>query len=180
MLASCELHRLPSRIISNTAGKQDDMKLGLSSLFSVRAMASQWVDYNMDISVAATSEGGGQYIFDTLLFTAMCGQCKIITLVWHKKDRFDSKMHGLTQKPRFDIKVPSSTQKCPPQHAPVDIVAIITNLLWEIFFSNFFSNILFIRIHGEMKMKLFLYEFKDIQYHYEIWNVIIIFCLWWP
>ena len=76
MLASCELHPLPPRIISNSAGKQDDMKLGLSSLFSVLALASQRVDYAMDISVAATSEGGGEYIVDTLLFNAMCGQCK--------------------------------------------------------------------------------------------------------
>ena len=55
----------------------------------------------------------------------------IITLVRHKKARFDSKMHGSTQKSPvrqqnawFDTKKPGSTQKCPPQHAPVDIAII--------------------------------------------------------
>ena len=45
---------------------------------------------------------------------------RIIILVWHKKARFDSKM----QNAWFDTKKPGSTQKCPPQHASVDIAII--------------------------------------------------------
>ena len=54
-----------------------------------------------------------------------CWPIWIITLVRHKKARFDSKMHGSTQKSpvrhknaRFDTKMPGSTQKCPPQLSP--------------------------------------------------------------
>ena len=49
----------------------------------------------------------------------------IITLVRRKKARFDSKMHGSTQKcPVRQKKMPGSTQKCPTQNAPVDIAII--------------------------------------------------------
>ena len=65
--------------------------------------------------------------------------------------------------------MPGSTQKCPTQHAPVDI-AIIKHpppLLWEIFFSNFIA-IFFLRTNREMKMKLFWYEFQI-----SIFNIIL-------
>ena len=58
--------------------------------------------------------------------------------------------------------MPGSTQKCPPQHAPVDI-AIIKHPPAppvRIFFFQFYSNILFLRTNREMKMKLYWYEFK--------------------
>ena len=64
----------------------------------------------------------------------------------HYNTRSTQKKPGLTakymarhKKARFDTKMPGSTQKCPPQHAPVDIVIIKhpPPLLWEIFFPNF-------------------------------------------
>ena len=66
--------------------------------------------------------------------------------------------------------MPGSTQKCPPQHAPVDI-AIIKHppapSVGNIFF-QFHSNILFLRTNREMKMKLYWYEFKT-----SIFNIIM-------
>ena len=66
----------------------------------------------------------------------------IITLVRQKKARFDSKMHGSTEKSpvrqknaRFDRKMPSPeciSWHCHYQTSPPP------PLLWEIFFSNFF------------------------------------------
>ena len=54
--------------------------------------------------------------------------------------------------------MPGLTQKCPPQHAPVDIAIINPPpLMWEIFFSNFIP---ILRTNREMKMKLYWYEFK--------------------
>ena len=71
-------------------------------------------------------------------------------------------MHGSTEKTRFDTKMPGLTQKCPPQHAPVDIAIIkhttpppVRNI-----FLQFYSNILFLRTNKEMKVKLDWYEFK--------------------
>ena len=58
--------------------------------------------------------------------------------------------------------MPGSTQKCPPQHASVDIAIInhpLRPAVRNIFF-QFFSNILFLRTNREMKMKLYWYEFK--------------------
>ena len=92
-----------------------------------------------------------------------------------------SKMHGSTQKCPVRHKMPGLTQKCPPQHASVDIAINIPRPpSCEKFFFQFYSNILSLRTHREMKRKFCWYEFKNIQYHYEIWNVIILFCLWWP
>ena len=78
--------------------------------------------------------------FTYLVWGPWCGGISlIITLVRHKKARFDSEMHGSTQKsPVRHINARFDT-KCPPQHAPVDI-AIIKHpppLPWERFFSNF-------------------------------------------
>ena len=56
----------------------------------------------------------------------------IITLVRHKKDRFDSKMHGSTQKYPVDTKMPSLA--CNSWHCHYRTSPLI---LWEIFFSNF-------------------------------------------
>ena len=63
-----------------------------------------------------------------------------ITLVRHKKARFDSTMHG-------------STQKCPPQHTSVDIAIIIHPTLVSNIFSDFIQIIRFLRTHREMKIK---------------------------
>ena len=101
----------------------------------------------------------------------------------HKIARFDSKMYGSTQKSpvqhknaRFDTKMPSPaciSWHCRYQTPP---------FMCEIFCFQFYSNILFLRTNTEMKMKLYWYEFKIIyiQHHYENWNIIILFCLWWP
>ena len=53
--------------------------------------------------------------------------------------------------------MPGSTQKCPAQHASVDIAIInpVRNILFQ-----FYSNILFLRTNTEMKMKLYWYECK--------------------
>ena len=54
--------------------------------------------------------------------------------------------------------MPGSTQKCPPQHAPVDIAIIKHPPSGEkCFFSNFIP---ILRTNREMKIKLFWYEFK--------------------
>ena len=50
---------------------------------------------------------------------------RIKTLVRRKKNRFESKMQGPTQKTGWIKKKAGSTQKCPTQHASFDI-AIIT------------------------------------------------------
>ena len=129
-----------------------------------------------NVSNGAKERGKSNYIFQWFIVMWLSN---IITLVWHKKARFDSKMHGSTQKcpvwhkyTRFDTKMPSPA--CTSWHYHYQI----SPLLWEI---QFHSNILFLRTNREMKMKLYWYEFKiSIQYHYENWNVIIIFCLWWP
>ena len=108
-----------------------------------------------------------------------------IMLVRLKKARFDSKMHGSTQKSpvrhkdaRFDTKMPSPARPswyCHHQPPPPPPTPVRNN------FFQFYSNILFWRTDREMKMKLYWYEFKiNIQYHYENWDVIILFCLWWP
>ena len=106
----------------------------------------------------------------------------IITLVRHKKARFESKMHGSTWKSpvrrknaRFDTKMPSPP--CINWHCHYETSP---TLQWEILFFQFCSNILFLITHREMKMKLYWYEFKYTRYHNENWNVIILFCLWWP
>ena len=66
--------------------------------------------------------------------------------------------------------MPGSTQKCPPQHAPVDI-AIMKHSpapsVINIFF-QFYSNIFFWRTNREMKMKSYWYEFKT-----SIFNIIM-------
>ena len=92
----------------------------------------------------------------------------IITLVRHKKARFDSKMHGATQKSpvrhknaRFDTKMPSPT--CTSWHCHYQT----SPLRWEIFFSIFFP---ILRPNREMKMKLYWYEFKI-----SIFNIIMKF-----
>ena len=66
--------------------------------------------------------------------------------------------------------MPGLTQKCPPQHAPVDIAIIkhppapsVRNIFFQVF-----SNILFLRTNREMKMKLYWYEFKS-----SIFNIIM-------
>ena len=99
-----------------------------------------------------------------------------------QKARFDSKMHGSAQKSpvrhknaRFDTKMRSPaciSWHCHYQTSP-------TPLLWEMFFFQFHSNILFLITHREMKKKLYWYEFKYIRY--ENWNlmIILLFCLWW-
>ena len=56
--------------------------------------------------------------------------------------------------------MPGSTQKCPPQHASVDIAIIkhppsCDNLFFPILIQNFF-----LITNREMKMKLYWYEFK--------------------
>ena len=66
--------------------------------------------------------------------------------------------------------MPGSTQKCPPQHAAVDIAIIKhppTPSVRNIFF-QLYSNILFLRTNREMKMKLYQYEFKT-----SIFNIIM-------
>ena len=67
------------------------------------------------------------------------------------------------KKARFDTKMPGSTQKCPPQHAPV----AIAHSCEKYFFSNFIP-IFLLRTNIEMKMKLFWYEFKI-----SIFNIIL-------
>ena len=58
----------------------------------------------------------------------------IITLVRHKKCLVRQQNAWFdTKKARFDKKMPGSTQKCPPQHAPFDIASI----KHQTFFSNF-------------------------------------------
>ena len=70
--------------------------------------------------------------------------------------------------------MPGSTQKCPPQHAPVDIAIINPPPpppSCEKYFFEFYSNILFLRTNIEMKMKLCWYEFKiNIEIEIEMWS----------
>ena len=56
--------------------------------------------------------------------------------------------------------MPGSTQKCPPQHAPVDTAIIKPRPSCEKYFFQFYSNILFLRTNKEMKTKLYWHEFK--------------------
>ena len=51
-------------------------------------------------------------------------------------------MYSEREGKRDDTKMPGSTQKCLPQHASIDI-AIITPLLWEIFFPILFQYFVF-------------------------------------
>ena len=119
--------------------------------------------------------------FVAFLSISFCATSLIITLVWYKKARFDSKMHGSTQKSpvwhknaRFDTKMPFPA--CASWHCHCQ-----TSPSCEKYFFQFYTNILFLRTNRKMKMKLYWYEFIiSIQYHYENWNVIILFCLWWP
>ena len=50
----------------------------------------------------------------------------------------------------------------------------------NVFFFQFHPIIWFLITHGEMKMKLYWYEFKYIRYHNENWNVIILFLNKYP
>ena len=89
-----------------------------------------------------TAESGNPIHYNTLS-TPKC-------MVGHKKARFDTKM-------------PGSTQKCPPQHASVDIAIIKHHPhppVRSIFF-QIYSNILFLRTIREMKMNLYWYEFMN-------------------
>ena len=83
----------------------------------------------------------------------------IRTLVQHKKARFDTKLHGPTQK------CPVRHKKGPTQHASVasDIIKIHPPLE---FFFQFYAYILFLRTHREIKMKLY--------WHWNIFNVNIV------
>ena len=74
------------------------------------------------------------------------------------------------KKTQFDTKMPSSTQKCLPQHAPVDI-AIIKHPhppSCEKYFFQILFQYLFLRTNREMKMKSYWYEFKI-----SIFNIIL-------
>ena len=86
------------------------------------------------------------------------------------------------KKARFDTKMPGSTQKCPLQHASVDIDIINPPppSCGKWFFFQFHSIIWFLITHGEMKMKLYWYEFKYIRYHNENWNITILFLNKYP
>ena len=82
----------------------------------------------------------------------------IITLVRHKKARFDSKMHGSTEKSpvrqknaRFDRKMPSP--ECISWHCHYQTSPPPSS---EKYFFPFFSHI-FLRTNREMKIKLFWY-----------------------
>ena len=66
----------------------------------------------------------------------------IITLVRHKKPGSIAKCMVRHKNVEFDTKMPSSTQKCPPQHASVDIAIIKDPPVLNICF-QFYSNILF-------------------------------------
>ena len=102
-------------------------------------------------------------------------------IVLNHNTRSTQKSPVRQQNARFDTKKPGSTQKCPPQHASVDIAIINPPPSCEkYFFFQFYSNILFLRTHKEIKMKLYWYQYKYIRYHHKNWNVIILFCLWWP
>ena len=80
----------------------------------------------------------------------------------------------------FDTKKPGWTQKCSVRHKnalpsihQLTLPLSNTPLSVKNMFFQFYSNILFLRSHREMRMKLYWCKFKYIQYHYEIWNVIL-------
>ena len=108
---------------------------GIAVLFSVHSH-KLWINLNNTFyfqwKTVAREHSSGAIIFSR-------DYKFIITLVRHKKARFDNKMHGSTQKSRFDTKMPGSTQKCPPQHAPVAIAIIKhpPHSCEKFFFSNF-------------------------------------------
>ena len=64
--------------------------------------------------------------------------------------------------------MPGSTQKCAPQHAPVDIAIIKHPPPTPVRNIQFYSNILILRTNRCIKMKLYRYEFKI-----DIFNVIM-------
>ena len=100
----------------------------------------------------------------------------IITLVRHKKARFDSMMHGSTQKSlvwrknaRFNTKMPSQaciTSHCHYHPSPTP--------LWDLFFKYLFKNPC--RCENEIILiwtQIYLISWNlKCNYHF--------FCLWWP
>ena len=75
----------------------------------------------------------------------------ILTLVRQKKNTgLIAKCMVRHKKALFDTKMPSWHCHYQPPHPA---------LLWEIFFFQFYSNILFLRTNWVMKMKLYWYEF---------------------
>ena len=92
----------------------------------------------------------------------------ILTLVRHKKPRLTAKCMVRHKKARFDIKCPVRYKKALPSMHQLTLPLSNTPLSCEKYIFQFYSNILFSKTHREMKMKLYWYEFKYIQYHCEI------------
>ena len=109
------------------------------------------------------------YVVPSCLFYKCVKLIKCMLHLLHYNTRSTQKSPVREQNAWFDTKKPGSTQKCPVPHKNAlpsmnQLTLRLSNiplpLMWEIFFFQFYSNILFLRTNREMKMKLYWYELK--------------------